>query len=158
MPNSDYMPEAMGRAELIADDPFEVASFGTLTFVYTAGRFGLDDQGAIKIAWRNCSDMARPQFDRPDAPGYATAEASNGVALACTYDTKGGIRPFSRALTVTATSGYLSPTTTLLPCGSATPAPARPASACSRRSRRTPKCGSWRIRSTPESSPCWSQR
>ena len=33
--------------------------------VYTAGTFGIDDTGMLKISWRTTSDMSKPQFDEP---------------------------------------------------------------------------------------------
>lgn len=111
MPYSDYQLDKMGSAKLATNGPFEVASFGTLTIVYTVGSFGLDDLGSIRIAWRNCSDMALPQFSNPDAPNFTTAEASNGAVLKCSFER--AVRPFPKALTVTATSGYLSPGDTI---------------------------------------------
>ena len=41
---------------------------------YTAGDFGVDDTGAIKISWRTASDSSRPQFTDPKAPNYTTAD------------------------------------------------------------------------------------
>ena len=35
-----------------------------LILTYTAGTFGIDDTGMVKISWRTTSDMGKPQFDR----------------------------------------------------------------------------------------------
>ena len=68
MPFSTYLPEEMGAATLTPSGPFEAGSFQELVIVYTAGLFGIDDTGMLKIAWRTTSDMGKPQFDKPSAP------------------------------------------------------------------------------------------
>ena len=61
---------------------------------YTAGYFGVDDTGCIKICWRYAADMGTPQFDEPAAAHYVSARASNGAALALRYDPKDNVRPW----------------------------------------------------------------
>jgi len=56
------------------------------TIVFTAGRFGVDDTGSIRICTRQVSDVGRPQFTDPKAPNYTTAEASNGAQLSLSFD------------------------------------------------------------------------
>ena len=53
---------------------FEAGSFRGFTLTYTAGTFGIDDTGSLKIVHRFASDMGRPQFDTPAAPNYVTAD------------------------------------------------------------------------------------
>ncbi len=81
MPYSTYRPELMGSATLTPSGAFEAGSFQTFTLTYTAGRFGLDDTGSLKIAFRFASDMGALQFDDPAAAGYTTIQASNGAVL-----------------------------------------------------------------------------
>ena len=67
MPYSKYLPEHMGSIKLSPPGPFVAGSHAELTLVYTAGTFGIDDTGMVKISWRTTSDMAKPQFDKPQA-------------------------------------------------------------------------------------------
>ncbi len=65
MPFSTYLPEHMGSITLSPPGPFEAGSNVELTLTYTAGTFGIDDTGMLKISWRTTSDMSKPQFDKP---------------------------------------------------------------------------------------------
>jgi hypothetical protein len=92
VPHSTYLPERMGTATLSPADPVEAGSFQSLTLVYTAGYFGIDDSGSIKIVQRFAGDMGRPQWSDPKAANYTTVEASNGAVLDVRYDPKMNIR------------------------------------------------------------------
>lgn len=98
MPYSDYRPDLMGSAKLSPSGPVEAGSWQTFELVYTAGRFGIDDTGSLKIAMRFATDFGPVQFDDPVAPGYTTVVASNGATLDCRWEFKRNIRPWSRAL------------------------------------------------------------
>ncbi|HVY43369.1 MAG TPA: DUF3604 domain-containing protein [Hyphomicrobiaceae bacterium] len=113
MPYSSYRPELMGRAMLDPSGTFEAGSFQSLTLVYTAGTFGIDDTGSIKIGFRFATDFGPVQFDQPDAPGYTTAEASNGAKLELRWEFKRNIRPWSRALYIGVAKHFLAPGDTI---------------------------------------------
>src|SRR6187551_901410 len=106
MPYSKYLPEHMGSIKLSPPGPFVAGSHAELTLVYTAGTFGIDDSGMLKISWRTTSDMAKPQFDRPAAVGYTTVVASNGAVLECRVD-RVNIRPWTNTLVIRVGRGYL---------------------------------------------------
>ena len=72
MPYSTYLPEHMGTIALSPAGPFVAGAHEELTLVYTAGTFGIDDTGMLKISWRTTSDMSKPQFDKPQAPNFTT--------------------------------------------------------------------------------------
>ena len=57
----------------------------TVRITYTAGRFGIDDQGSVRFLFRFASDAGRPQFDRPGAPNFCSVTASNGTTLPPEY-------------------------------------------------------------------------
>ena len=63
--------------------------------MYTAGNFGIDDTGMVKISWRTTSDMSKPQFDKPQAANFTTVEASNGAKLEVWFD-RLNVRPFAK--------------------------------------------------------------
>ncbi len=107
MPHSTYFPEKMGHAEVSPSGAFEAGSFQEFTVTYTAGYFGIDDTGSIKVVHRFASDMGRPQFDNPSAPNYTTVEASNGAVLHVEYDMKRNIRPWDKTLYIKVVRGFL---------------------------------------------------
>ena len=98
MPYSEYRPELMGHATLEPAGAVEAGSWQTFKLVYTAGQFGIDDTGSIKIGMRFATDFGPVQFDDPAAPGYTTVVASNGATLECRWEFKRNIRPWSRSL------------------------------------------------------------
>jgi hypothetical protein len=106
MPFSTYLPEHMGAIELTPTGPFVAGSYAALTLTYTAGTFGIDDTGMVKIAWRTTSDMSKPQFDKPAAPNFTTVEASNGAKLEVWFD-RLNIRPYANTLLIRVGRGYL---------------------------------------------------
>jgi len=106
MPHSTYLPERMGSATLMPPGPFVAGSHAELTLIYTAGTFGIDDTGMLKISWRTTSDMAKPQFAEPSAPNYTTVEASNGAKLEYWYE-RLNIRPWVNTLLIRVGRGFL---------------------------------------------------
>ena len=107
MPHATYAAERLGSAEIEPRGSFEAGSFASFTLTYTAGYFGIDDTGSIKIAHRFASDMGQPQFGDPEAPNYVTVEASNGAVLHIEYDPKRNIRPWDKTLYIKVVRGFL---------------------------------------------------
>ena len=106
MPYSKYLPEQMGSIALSPSGPFVAGSYAELVLVYTAGTFGIDDTGMLKVSWRTTSDFSKPQFDKPDAPNFTTVEASNGAKLEVWFD-RLNIRPYANTLLIRIGRGYL---------------------------------------------------
>jgi hypothetical protein len=106
MPFSTYLPERMGTIALAPAGPFVAGSFAELVLVYTAGTFGIDDTGMVKISWRTTSDMSKPQFDKPQAANFTTVEASNGAKLEVWFD-RLNVRPYANTLLIRVGRGYL---------------------------------------------------
>ncbi|MBU1210696.1 MAG: DUF3604 domain-containing protein [Alphaproteobacteria bacterium] len=113
MPYSHYRPELMGSATLEPSGPLEAGSYQSFTLVYTAGPFGVDDTGSIKIGFRFATDFGPVQFDDPQGPGYTTLEASNGATLEPRWEFKRNIRPWSRSLYVGVMKHFLGPGDTI---------------------------------------------
>jgi len=113
MPYSEYRPDLMGSATLEPSGQFEAGSWQSFTLVYTAGEFGIDDTGSLKIAFRFATDFGPVQFDDPKAPGYTTVEASNGAVLDCRWEFKRNIRPWSRSLYIGIVKHFLAPGDTI---------------------------------------------
>ena len=106
MPYSKYLPEQMGSIALSPSGPFVAGSYAELVLVYTAGTFGIDDTGMLKVSWRTTSDFSKPQFDKPDAPNFTTVEASNSAKLEVWFD-RLNIRPYANTLLIRIGRGYL---------------------------------------------------
>ncbi|GAC1548251.1 MAG: DUF3604 domain-containing protein [Candidatus Velthaea sp.] len=102
-----YLADKMGRAEISPAGPFEAGAFVSLALTYTAGYFGIDDTGSLKIVMRFASDMGKPQFDAPGAVNYVTVEASNGAVLDVRYDAKLNTRPWDKTLYIKIVRGFL---------------------------------------------------
>jgi hypothetical protein len=113
VPYSDYRPDLMGHAALEPGGSVEAGSLQSFTLVYTAGRFGIDDTGSIKIGFRFATDFGPVQFNDPQLPGYTTAEASNGATLELKWEFKRNIRPWSRSLYIGVVKEFLAPGDTI---------------------------------------------
>lgn len=98
MPFNDYRPDLMGKADVEPKGRFPVGSWGSFTLTYTAGKFGIDDRGSLKIAFRGHADITALQTTDPSAPGYTSVEASNGAELEVVYEVRRNIRPWNKAL------------------------------------------------------------
>ena len=100
MPYNNYRSDLMGSATLDPCEAVEVDSFQTFKLTYTAGKFGIDDQGGLKIGFRGHFDGSPIQFEDPKAPGYTTVKASNGAKLEVSWETRRNIRPWNKSLYV----------------------------------------------------------
>ena len=60
--------EELGLVSISPSGSFEAGSYQTFTLVYTAGKFGIDDSGSMRICFRFASDQTRPQFENPTGP------------------------------------------------------------------------------------------
>lgn len=94
-------------AGAVAAGAVEAGSWQSFTLVYTAGRFGIDDSGSIKICFRFATDQSRLQLDDPAGPGYVTVEASNGAVLETRFDYKQNTRPWDRTLYIKVVRGFM---------------------------------------------------
>lgn len=100
MPNHDYRRDLMGSAEIFPAGPVEAGSWASFKLVYTAGKFGIDDLGGMKVAFRTHSDMTPLQMENPKAPGYLTIETSNGAPFEADFSYKKNLRPWGLCITV----------------------------------------------------------
>jgi hypothetical protein len=101
------MPELMGTATVEPRGRFEAGTYQSFTVTYTAGKFGIDDTGSIKLVHRFASDMGKPQFDDPTGANYVSVEASNGAVLHIEYDMKRNIRPWDKTIYIKVVRGFL---------------------------------------------------
>jgi hypothetical protein len=109
-------PADLGCAVVSPTGEFEAGSHQTFTLTYTAGRYGIDDSGSLRVCFRFASDQSRPQFEDPKGVGYITVSASNNAVLQCRYDPKGNIRPWDRTLYIKVVHGFLREGDTITIC------------------------------------------
>ena len=105
--NNAIDPKKLGSVELSPNGEFEAGSYQTFEWIYTAGTFGIDDSGSIRICFRFASDQGKPQFTNPQAPNYTTIVASNNAILKYGYDHKGNVRPWDKTIYINVVQGYL---------------------------------------------------
>lgn len=105
--HSTYLNDRVGHATISPTTSCEAGAFASLTLIYTAGYFGIDDTGSLKIVHRFASDMGKMQLTDPSGWNYVTAEASNGAVLELRYDQKGNIRPWDKTLSIRVQRGFL---------------------------------------------------
>ena len=79
----------------------------TLECGYIAGKFGIDDSGAVKIFFRFASDQGKHQFADPEAPNYTSVIASNNAVLKYGYEHKDNVRPWDKTIYINVVQGYL---------------------------------------------------
>jgi len=97
----------LGAVTISPTGSFEAGSYQTFTLTYTAGKFGIDDSGSMRVCFRFASDQTRPQFEDPAGPNYTTITASNNAVLNYHYDPKGNVRPWDRTLYIKVVRGFL---------------------------------------------------
>jgi len=105
--HSTYLNDRVGHVTVSPTTACEAGDAGSFTYTYTAGYFGIDDTGSLKIVHRFASDMGKLQFTDPKGWNYVSAEASNGAVLELRYDPKGNIRPWDKTLSVRVQRGFL---------------------------------------------------
>ena len=62
-----------GRATLSPAGPITAGSWGAWQLLYTAGRYGIDENGTLLVAWRFATDWGKLQTSDPTAPNYVSA-------------------------------------------------------------------------------------
>lgn len=105
LPGDD--PTLYGSAELSPVKPVEVRTFQTFKLVYTVGRLGLDDTGAIRISLRVVTDAGKPQATNPADANFVSASTSGEGNISLSIGPYGP-RPWNMTITAELNGGYLS--------------------------------------------------
>lgn len=100
MPHNTYRPDLMGTATIDVTGPVTCGDWASVELVYTAGHFGIDDSGSIKVCFRSATDQTRLQLSDPTAAGYVSVSTSNGAAVRTWFDSNRNIRPWHHTLYV----------------------------------------------------------
>jgi len=97
-----------GSVELDPRGEFVVRSYVSFTLTYTAGRYGIDDSGAIRVSFRAVGDWGRLQTHDPAGPNFVSARTSSRAKLILDASPSGmSPRPRNKCLTVRVAGGYL---------------------------------------------------
>jgi len=97
-----------GSATLSPGDPISAGSWGTWQLRYTAGSYGIDENGTLLVAWRFATDWGTPQTFDASAPNYVSATTdSRSCKVAGRFDPKGYIRPWRACLAIDIFDGTL---------------------------------------------------
>lgn len=104
-PGSD--PVLFGQVTLEPRGAFEVRSLQMFTLEYTAGRFGVDDSGGIKVVFRFSVDWGTFQTTDSSKPNYVTVRTSTGVAVEVQFSKASHPRPWFQALWIRVGGGFL---------------------------------------------------
>ncbi|MBD3195773.1 MAG: DUF3604 domain-containing protein [Candidatus Lokiarchaeota archaeon] len=92
--------EKYGQIDLDSSENYIAGTYSTLKLTYTAGIYGMDDLGGLKILFRYACDQSPLQFDSALDVGYTTASASNGARIELSYALREGKRPWYKVLRV----------------------------------------------------------
>lgn len=97
--------EYLGYVEMDNIDHVVAGAVGTWRIVYTVGKYGIDDTGSVKIAWRNPSDWGTPQFSVPHDRGYTNVSVQGNAKIAAELETFE--RPFNNSIVIKVYDGFL---------------------------------------------------
>jgi len=92
--------EKYGHIDLNPSKEHIAGTFASFELIYTAGIYGMDDLGGLKILFRYACDQSPLQTDDPTSVGYTTATSSNGAAVELSYYLREGERPWYKLIRV----------------------------------------------------------
>ncbi len=89
-----------GSIQLNPEGEFIAGTYTSFTLVYTAGIYGMDDLGGLKVQFRFACDQSPLQMKNSIKDGYTTASATNGAQVILSYGSREGERPWYKELRV----------------------------------------------------------
>ena len=96
----------LGRAFMEPDAPVIAGTVSTWKFRYQAGPYGIEDSGAIRLAWRMVSDWEVPQFTDPRGYAYTTiTTTARNVQFQASYERF--VRPYTNSILIRLLRGSL---------------------------------------------------
>lgn len=101
--------DELGFAEVDPAADAVAGEFGTWRIRYKVGRWGVDERGSIKIAFRQVSNWGAPQFDDPEGENYTSVRlhSDSEAVLSPRFERRGYIRHWRQALTIDVLDGCL---------------------------------------------------
>ena len=109
MMTPELIAARLGTIQLAEKDDVVAGQTGSWTLSYTVGSYGLDSGAQLKICFPLVTDWEAPQFGDPAAGGFTSAETDGAARLRLSWQPKGYVRPWSRALVIDVFDGSLSP-------------------------------------------------
>ncbi|MBM4080596.1 MAG: DUF3604 domain-containing protein, partial [Planctomycetes bacterium] len=107
--NHHDLPKELGTLSVDPTGDVIAGGYGTWRLVYTAGRFGMDDDSTLKICWRFASDWGQPQASNPHGENYFTCTTTGPARVEASYQFKGHVRPWFHGILVRVFDGDLAP-------------------------------------------------
>lgn len=98
---------ACGTLERNGPERVVAGNYATWELTFTAGKLGMDDGSALKIATSMTSDWGHPQFDEPSDDNYCTVTTSADATVTGRFDPDGYTRPVKHAVVVEISDGSL---------------------------------------------------
>ena len=95
-------PVLYGHVSLEPKGAFEARSLQTFKFVYTVGRYGIDDTGSIRVVFRFMGDWGALQSENPTDYNFVSAKTNTGARLSLTYANTGHQRIRATSMVKTA--------------------------------------------------------
>lgn len=96
----------LGKLECFAERELVAGLPNTLHFIYTAGRYGVDDGGSIRFARQGVTDWQPVQITDETQAGYTTVSTTGQVSVQLDLHCD-GVRPYENVITVKVTDGCL---------------------------------------------------
>ncbi len=103
--------EFLGKVELLSAGEVTASCPTTIAIRYTAGEYGVDENGSIRLAWRTVSDWEQPQFQNPQDFGYTTVKTSAKAKLEVSRSAYQ--RPFHNCIQIRIRDGNVYPGDTI---------------------------------------------
>jgi hypothetical protein len=98
-----------GCAKVEPGMPITAGSYGTWRLIYTAGQYGLGNNGMLLACWKFPWDWGRPQTTDPSGENFLTACTDGEADLRVAYTFKGHVRPWYHAVQVEILDGEVRP-------------------------------------------------
>ena len=89
-----------GTFEVSPQGEVGVGDITEFKLVYTAGKYGVEEIGGLRISLRLATDITPPQFSDPSGSGYTTIECSRGIKATIEYQPQRGVRPWFKRFSI----------------------------------------------------------
>lgn len=99
--------EYCGTVALTPTNAVAAGSWGTWTFTFTVGKYGMDDRSNLRLVMRGVCDWGAPDFDDPTAPNYCRIFTDGNAKLQVHFDRENHVRPWRRTIHVHVHDGTL---------------------------------------------------
>lgn len=97
-----------GSVKLEPTGEFVARSYASFTLTYTAGPYGIDDSGALRVSFRLVGDWGRLQTSYPKDSNYVSAGTDSEAKLLLDVSPNGkSPRPRNKCLDIRITGGFL---------------------------------------------------